>query len=200
MTSASKSPTWLASVPTSSSGVAARAPSSASSRRSIKSVAGTGLPPVVVQLAREEKGLVLVTGPTGSGKSTTLAAMVDLINTERHAHILTIEDPIEFVHPHKKLPGQPARDARPHRDVQRRSARPRCARTRMSSWSVRCAIWRRSPWPSRRRRPATSYSAPSTRRAPLRPLTGSSTSFRLTSSRRYAPSFRSRCKESSHRR
>ena len=61
-----------------------------------------GLPAVVAQLAREERGLVLVTGPTGSGKSTTLAAMVDLINRERHAHILTIEDPIEFVHPHKK--------------------------------------------------------------------------------------------------
>ena len=67
----------------------------------IKSVHELGLPSVVTQIAREEKGLVLVTGPTGSGKSTTLAAMVDLINTERHAHILTIEDPIEFVHPHK---------------------------------------------------------------------------------------------------
>ena len=53
-------------------------------------------------MAREERGLVLVTGPTGSGKSTTLAAMVDLINNERAAHILTVEDPIEFVHPHKK--------------------------------------------------------------------------------------------------
>ena len=67
----------------------------------IKSVQELGLPAVVTQLAREEKGLVLVTGPTGSGKSTTLAAMVDMINSERHAHILTIEDPIEFVHPHK---------------------------------------------------------------------------------------------------
>jgi twitching motility protein PilT len=67
----------------------------------IKTMAQLNLPPVLAQLARAERGLVLVTGPTGSGKSTTLAAMVDLINTERHAHILTIEDPIEFVHPHK---------------------------------------------------------------------------------------------------
>ncbi len=68
----------------------------------IKSFADLGLPPVLAEMAREERGLVLVTGPTGSGKSTTLAAMVDLINNERAAHILTVEDPIEFVHPHKK--------------------------------------------------------------------------------------------------
>ena len=68
----------------------------------IKSFTDLGLPPVLAQLAREERGLVLVTGPTGSGKSTTLAAMVDMINNERAAHILTVEDPIEFVHPHKK--------------------------------------------------------------------------------------------------
>jgi twitching motility protein PilT len=60
-----------------------------------------GLPEIVRTLARSDKGLVLVTGPTGSGKSTTLAAMIDLINQERSEHILTIEDPIEFVHPHK---------------------------------------------------------------------------------------------------
>ncbi len=68
----------------------------------IKSADDLGLPAVIKELAREERGLVLVTGPTGSGKSTTLAAMVDMINGERNAHILTIEDPIEFVHPHKK--------------------------------------------------------------------------------------------------
>ncbi len=68
----------------------------------IKSFADLGLPPALSEMARAERGLVLVTGPTGSGKSTTLAAMVDLINNERAAHILTVEDPIEFVHPHKK--------------------------------------------------------------------------------------------------
>ncbi|HEY3269407.1 MAG TPA: type IV pilus twitching motility protein PilT [Armatimonadota bacterium] len=67
----------------------------------IKGFEELGLPDVVRQLARCDKGLVLVTGPTGSGKSTTLAAMIDLINTERQEHILTVEDPIEFVHPHK---------------------------------------------------------------------------------------------------
>jgi twitching motility protein PilT len=61
-----------------------------------------GLPPVVKKLAERPRGLVLVTGPTGSGKSTTLAAMIDKINTEEAGHILTVEDPIEFVHRHKR--------------------------------------------------------------------------------------------------
>ena len=60
-----------------------------------------GLPPVVIELTRKPQGLILVCGPTGSGKSTTLASMIDTINKERHGHIITIEDPIEFVHPHK---------------------------------------------------------------------------------------------------
>ncbi len=60
-----------------------------------------GLPPVVEKLCEKPRGLILVTGPTGSGKSTTLAAMIDKINCERHEHILTIEDPIEFLHSHK---------------------------------------------------------------------------------------------------
>jgi twitching motility protein PilT len=60
------------------------------------------LPPIIEQIAERPKGLVLVTGPTGSGKSTTLAAMVDKINAERSEHIVTIEDPIEFIHQHKK--------------------------------------------------------------------------------------------------
>jgi twitching motility protein PilT len=60
-----------------------------------------GLPAVLSTLAERPRGLVLVTGPTGSGKSTTLAAMLDKINKERHDHILTIEDPIEFVHQHQ---------------------------------------------------------------------------------------------------
>jgi len=59
-----------------------------------------GLPPVVQRFAEHQNGLVLVTGPTGSGKSTTLAAMIDKINRSRSCHIVTIEDPIEYVHPH----------------------------------------------------------------------------------------------------
>jgi twitching motility protein PilT len=65
-------------------------------------LADIGAPVTLLELARQRRGLVLVTGPTGSGKSTTLAAMIDLINTERSEHILTIEDPIEFVHRSKR--------------------------------------------------------------------------------------------------
>src|SRR6059036_3636328 len=67
----------------------------------IKSFNQLGLPAVVSKLCDKPRGLVLVTGPTGSGKSTTLAAMIDKINAERHDHILTIEDPIEYIHQHK---------------------------------------------------------------------------------------------------
>ncbi|MGX6446948.1 type IV pilus twitching motility protein PilT [Patulibacter sp. S7RM1-6] len=67
----------------------------------IRTVEELGLPASVAELTRRPRGLVLVTGPTGSGKSTTLAALVDRVNVERHDHILTIEDPIEFLHDHK---------------------------------------------------------------------------------------------------
>ena len=67
----------------------------------IRSFEELGLPAVVADLCRKPRGLVLVTGPTGSGKSTTLATMIDRINSSRHEHILTIEDPIEFLHTHK---------------------------------------------------------------------------------------------------
>jgi twitching motility protein PilT len=60
-----------------------------------------GLPPVINEITARPSGLVLVTGPTGSGKSTTLAAVIDKINTEQRLHIITVEDPIEFLHPHK---------------------------------------------------------------------------------------------------
>ncbi len=68
---------------------------------SARPLAELGLPPVVAELTKQPRGLVLVTGPTGSGKSTTLAAMIDRINNERREHIVTLEDPIEFVHQHK---------------------------------------------------------------------------------------------------
>ncbi|TMM02104.1 MAG: type IV pilus twitching motility protein PilT, partial [Actinobacteria bacterium] len=61
-----------------------------------------GLPPVVKELVKKPRGLVLVTGPTGSGKSTSLAAMLDVINATRDEHIMTVEDPIEFLHSHKR--------------------------------------------------------------------------------------------------
>ncbi len=68
----------------------------------IKSAEEMGLPSNVVDIANSPRGLVLVTGPTGSGKSTTLAALIDYINTQKKMHIMTIEDPIEFMHSHKK--------------------------------------------------------------------------------------------------
>jgi len=68
----------------------------------IKSITELGLPPVVMNFASYPRGLVLITGPTGSGKSTTLAALIDKLNTETSQHIITIEDPIEFTHKSKK--------------------------------------------------------------------------------------------------
>src|ERR1700745_1447381 len=68
----------------------------------IKGFESLGLPPIVKAMSDKPRGLILVTGPTGSGKSTTLAAMLDKINSERDEHMITIEDPIEFLHNHKK--------------------------------------------------------------------------------------------------
>jgi len=68
----------------------------------IMDFASLGLPKIVAKLCQKPRGLILVTGPTGSGKSTTLAAMIDKVNEERHEHIVTIEDPIEYLHQHKK--------------------------------------------------------------------------------------------------
>jgi twitching motility protein PilT len=61
-----------------------------------------GVPPVVLELSQKPRGLILVTGPTGSGKSTTLASIIDKINSETRQHIMTVEDPIEYLHPHKR--------------------------------------------------------------------------------------------------
>jgi twitching motility protein PilT len=68
----------------------------------IKGFESLGLPPIVKAMCDKPRGLILVTGPTGSGKSTTLAAMLDKINSERDEHMITIEDPIEFLHNHKR--------------------------------------------------------------------------------------------------
>lgn len=68
----------------------------------IKSLEALHLPPVLKNIALEQRGLVLVTGTTGSGKSTTLASMIDIVNNDRNCHIITIEDPIEFIHEDKK--------------------------------------------------------------------------------------------------
>ncbi|MTI48219.1 MAG: type IV pilus twitching motility protein PilT [Firmicutes bacterium] len=69
---------------------------------SIPTIEELGLPPIIKEFSRKQRGLILVTGPTGSGKSTTLASMINNINRERNCHILTLEDPIEYLHKHKK--------------------------------------------------------------------------------------------------
>ncbi|HAK59219.1 MAG TPA: type IV pili twitching motility protein PilT [Nitrospiraceae bacterium] len=68
----------------------------------IKTFQELGLPQIVADICKKPRGLILVTGPTGSGKSTTLASIIDKINSDRNEHIITIEDPIEYLHPHKK--------------------------------------------------------------------------------------------------
>ena len=102
------------------------------------------LPPVLEKICEEQRGLVLVTGTTGSGKSTTLAAMIDYINTRRIEHVMTIEDPIEFLHRDKKSHHQPARGRGRHQAVLRSPCDRPCARIPTSSWSVRCVTTRRS--------------------------------------------------------
>ncbi len=85
----------------------------------IKSLEDLNAPKVFKDLCMLPRGLVLVTGPTGSGKSTTLAGMIDYVNINRPEHIITIEDPIEFVHESQALPDQPARSAPRYPRIQR---------------------------------------------------------------------------------
>ena len=85
-----------------------------------------GTPPVLAELCKRPRGLVLVTGPTGSGKTTTLAAMIDYINDNFDHHIITIEDPIEFLPPAQEIDGQPAGVARGRAQF-RRGHSPRLA-------------------------------------------------------------------------
>lgn len=85
-----------------------------------------GLPFTVTQLAKKTRGLVLVTGPTGSGKSTTLASLINIINSERSAHILTLEDPIEYLHKHQKSivnQREMGHDSRTYKDALRAALR-----------------------------------------------------------------------------
>ena len=89
------------------------------------------------------RGLVLVTGPTGSGKSTTLAAIIDKINSEARQHIMTMEDPIEYLHPHKKCVVNQREIGSDTKSFKTRSSTC-CARIRTSCSSAKCAISRRS--------------------------------------------------------
>ena len=122
----STSPTRSAASPASASTPSTSAArcrwSSAPSRSTSCTIEDLNLPPVIRDLADEERGIVLLTGTTGSGKSTTLAAMIDHINSTKSRHIVTIEDPIEFLHPDKRSADQPARGRLRHGVVQARDA------------------------------------------------------------------------------
>ena len=155
----------------------------------IRTIDELGLPPVLKTIAGEERGLVLVTGTTGSGKSTTLAAMIDHINRTRTAHVMTVEDPIEFLHRDQLVDHQPARGRRstPGRSPRRCAAR--CGRIPTSSWSARCATSRRSRRRCSRPKPATSCSRRCTPSTPPKPSTASSRSSRRISRSRSACSW-----------
>ena len=151
----------------------------------IKGLEDLGLPPVAADLARFPRGFVVVTGPTGSGKSTTLAAMVDVVNRERAGHIMTVEDPIEFLHKHKAcVVNQREIGADTHsfaaalKHVLRQDPDVILVGEMRDLETSRP----RSPRP----RPGTSSSRPCTRRTRRRRSTASSTSSRRTSSSRRA--------------
>ncbi len=153
----------------------------------ILTVEQLGLPSVISKLSMLHKGIVLVTGPTGSGKSTTLAAMIDYINNRKKSHIITIEDPVEFVHKNKNCIIN-------HREVGIHTQGFKSA-TPILFWWVKCAIWKPSSWLSKRLPPDTLFSAPCTPKARLKPSTVSSMFSRLISKRRSARPYRNLLRE-----
>ena len=87
-----------------------------------------GLPAVLKDVIMEKRGLILMVGATGSGKSTSLASMIDYRNERKSGHILTLEDPVEFIFTEQEVDRQPARGRHRHPGVRDRAARTRCAR------------------------------------------------------------------------
>ena len=155
----------------------------------IKAFEDLGLPTVVKTLCDKPRGLILVTGPTGSGKSTTLAAMIDKINRDRHEHILTIEDPIEFLHNHKGcLINQREVNADTH------GLPPRCVphfvRILTLFWSVKCVTLKQSSQPCESQKQVTLPWQHCTLTQQRRPSIVSSTYFLLTSRHRFERNYR----------
>ena len=154
------------------------------------------LPKVVEQICDMPRGLVLVTGVTGSGKSTTLAAMVDRVNSTRAEHIITIEDPIEFLHRDKKGYVNQREVEVDTPSFARRFALL-CVRIRTSSWSAKCATWKPSGPRCMRPKPATWCSRHCIRWMRSKPSTVSSRSFRRRSRSRFVCSWPPCCAPSS---
>ena len=166
----------------------------------IKSVEELGLPSSLHELTTKPRGLVLVTGPTGSGKSTTLASLIDEINRTRTDHIITIEDPIEFLHQHKScIVNQREIGARrdrlrrraarrpppgPRRDPPRRDARPRDDRDGADRRRDRPPRVRDAPHPERAEHDRPRSSTSSRRRSRTRSACSSPTRCRASSRRR----------------
>ena len=149
-----------------------------------------GIPPQLNEIANERNGIVLVTGPTGSGKSTTLAAIINKINQREGRPHHHDRGPDRVPAPARHVDHQPARGRRRHPDLRPRPARGPAPGAQGHPGRARCATWRRSRSPSRPRRRATSCSRRCTRSTPPRPSTASSACSRRTRSARCAPASR----------
>ncbi len=151
-----------------------------------------GLPPVISKLAELPRGLVLVTGPTGSGKSTTLAAIIDQANKIRKDHIITVEDPIEFVHRSQNCIVS-HREVGQHTKTFSSALMGHCARTPiLSSW-VNSGTLKPFLWPLKPHQPVTWFLEPFIHPVPPKPWTGLSRSFHPRSRPRFAPPWPTDC-------